>query len=115
MKPRILVDNKNKEMVAEGDIDKLVHDAKERSLPIAFLVTRDESQLRQVDRECRWGQKDGVWMLRTTRQWLPRDLDVLKPIFERMRLQGSDFLEKNSALATKSGAHLPTLIESRLS
>jgi hypothetical protein len=99
LEPRILVDNKNKDMVAESDIDKLVHDAKERSLPVAFLVTRDESQLRQVDRECRWGQKDGVWILRTTRQWLLRDLDVLKPLFEQMRIQGSDFLEKNSALA----------------
>jgi hypothetical protein len=39
-----------------------------------------------------------VWILRTTRQWLPRDLDVLKPLFERMRTQGSDFLEKNAAL-----------------
>src|ERR1022692_4030629 len=26
-------------------------------------------------------------------------LDVLKPIFERMRLQGMDFLDKNAALA----------------
>ena len=38
-------------------------------------------------------------MLRTTRHWLPRDLEVLKPVFERMRTEGPDFLQKNSALA----------------
>jgi hypothetical protein len=83
----------------ERDIDKLVRDAKERSLSVAVLVTREESQLRQVDKEARWGCKEGVWILRTTRQWLSRDLDVLKPLFERMRTQGSDFLDKNAALA----------------
>jgi hypothetical protein len=63
------------------------------------LVTRDETQLRQIDRENRWDRKDGVWVLRTTGQWLPRDLDVLKPLFERMRTEGLDFLDKNAALA----------------
>ena len=38
-------------------------------------------------------------MLRTTRQWLPRDLDVLKPLSERMREEGPDFLQKNAAVA----------------
>ena len=99
VQPKMLVDNKDKAVVAECDLDKLVRDARERSIPVAILVTRDEAQLRQLDRECRWGQKDGVWILRTTRQWLPRDLDVLKPIFDRMRVQGFDFLEKNAALA----------------
>jgi len=56
----MLVDNKDKAAVAEGDIDKLVRDAKERSTPVALLVTREESQLRQVDKEARWGRKDGV-------------------------------------------------------
>jgi predicted nuclease with TOPRIM domain len=99
VQPKMLVDNKDKAVVAESDLDKLVRDARERSIPVAVLVTREEAQLRQVDRECRWGQKDGIWILRTTRQWLPRDLDVLKPLFERMRTQGSDFLDKNAALA----------------
>jgi hypothetical protein len=54
-----------------------------------------------VDKENRWDRKDGIWVLRTTRQWLPRDLDVLKPIFERMRVQGMDFLDKNAALAAE--------------
>jgi hypothetical protein len=52
-----------------------------------------------VDKDNRWDRKDGIWILRTTRQWLPRDLDVLKPIFERMRVQGMDFLDKNAVLA----------------
>jgi hypothetical protein len=97
--PTLLVDNKNKDAVTESDITKLVRDAKERSIPVAVLVARDESQLRQVDKENRWDRKNGIWILRTTRQWLPRDLDVLKPIFERMRVQGMDFLDKNAALA----------------
>jgi hypothetical protein len=97
--PRMLIDCKDKTTVSESDIAKLVRDSKERSMTVAILVTRDESQLRQIDRECRWDRQDGVWVLRTCRQWLPRDLDVLKPLFERMRLQGSDFLDKNAALA----------------
>lgn len=99
VEPRMLIDNKDKATIAEGDIDKLVRDARERSISVAVLVARTEEQLRRVDREIRWGRKDGVWVLRTTRQWLPRDLDVLKPLFERMRAHGSDFLDKNVALA----------------
>src|SRR5271156_6245988 len=97
--PRIVVDNKDKTTVTEGDIKKLIRDAKERHSPVGIIVAREESQLRQHDREQRWGQEDGVWILRTTRQWLPRDLEVLKPVFERMRTEGADFLQKNSAQA----------------
>jgi len=50
-------------------------------------------------------------MLRTTRQWLPRDLDVLKPLFERMRVQGSDFFAKNAALADEVRRSLVDLDE----
>jgi len=99
LEPRMLVDNKHKQSVDEGDIDKLVRDAKERSISIAVLLAREENQLRQHDKQCRWGCKDGIWVLRTTRQWLPRDLDVLKPLFETMRVQGFDFLEKNTRIA----------------
>jgi len=98
LEPRMLLDNKDKASVVESDLDKLVRDAKERSLPVAVLVTREETQLRQIDREDRWGCKDGIWILRTTRQWLPRDLDVLKPLFDRMRSEGPDFLQKNAVL-----------------
>ena len=74
----MLVDNKDKAAVTEADIKKLIRDAKERNIAVGIIVAKDVSQLRQLDRECRWGQEDGVWVLRTTRQWLPRDLDVLK-------------------------------------
>jgi len=99
VEPRMLIDNKNKASLGENDIDKLVGDARERSIPVAVLVARGEDQLRQVDRETRWSRKDGIWILKTTRQWLPRDLDVLKPLFERMRVHGADFLEKNAVVA----------------
>jgi predicted nuclease with TOPRIM domain len=99
VEPRMLIDNKDKAIVGENDIDKLVRDARERSIPVAVLVARGEDQLRQVDRECRFARKDGVWILRSTRQWLPRDLDVLRPLFEQMHAHGSDFLERNTALA----------------
>ena len=99
LEPRMVVDNKDKMSVSEGDIRKLIRDTKERRIPVGVIVAKDESQLRQVDRERRWGQEDGVWVLRTTRRWLPRDLEVLKPVFERMRTEGPDFLQRNSALA----------------
>jgi hypothetical protein len=99
MEPCILVDNTDKATVSEGDIRKLIRDVKERRSPVGVIVAREESQLRQLDRERRWGQEDGVWILRTTRHWLPRDLEVLKPVFERMRTEGPDFLQRNSALA----------------
>jgi predicted nuclease with TOPRIM domain len=107
--PKILIDNKDKSAIVEGDIDKLVRDCKERSIPVAALVARDETQLRQADREARWNRKDGVWLLRTTRQWLRRDLDVLRPIFERMRVQGFDLLERNTVLAEELRRTFPEI------
>jgi hypothetical protein len=99
LEPPILVDNKDKATISEADVRKLVHDARQRRCPVAIIVAHEKSQLRQLDREQRWGQQDGVWILRTTRHWLPRDLDVLKPVLERMRTEGPDFLQRNSALA----------------
>jgi len=99
LEPRLIIDNKDKSSISEGDIRKLIRDAKERRSPGGIIVVREDTQLRQHDRERRWAQQDGVWILRTTRAWLPRDLEVLKPIFERMRIDGVDFLQKNSALA----------------
>jgi hypothetical protein len=98
LEPRLLVDNKDKSVVAESDIRKLIRDAKERHAPVGVIVARDETQLRQADRECRWSQEDGIWILRTTRQWLRRDLDVLRPLLERMRTEGVDFLQKNAVV-----------------
>jgi DNA repair exonuclease SbcCD ATPase subunit len=101
LEPRMVIDNKDKATVAEADVRKLVRDARERKLPVAVLVTREESQLRHDDRQCRWGQEDGVWILRTTRAWLRHDLEVLRPVFERMRAEGPDFLQRNAALASE--------------
>jgi myosin heavy subunit len=101
LEPIMVIDNKDKAIVAEADVRKLVRDARERKHPVAVLVTREESQLRHVDRQCRWAQEDGVWLLRSTRAWLPRDLEVLRPVFERMRAEGPDFLQRNAALANE--------------
>jgi myosin heavy subunit len=97
--PKMVVDNKDKTSVTETDVKKLIRDCKERGLMVGVIVTREETQLRQLDKECRWGQDDGIWLLRSTRAWLQRDLEVLKPVFERMRVEGADFLQKNAALA----------------
>jgi hypothetical protein len=66
---------------------------------VGVIVAKDETQLRQVDRECRWSQEEGIWILRTTRQWFRRDLDVLRPLLERTRTEGPDFLRKNAMMA----------------
>jgi hypothetical protein len=97
--PKILVDCKDKSAISEADICKLVRDAKERSIAVAAVVARDENQLRRIDKETRWAINDGVWVLRTTRSWLRRDLDVLEPLLQQMRLHGTDFLDNNAALA----------------
>ena len=106
--PKILIDCKNKLVIAESDIEKLVRDARERSIAIAALVASAEGQLRQVDRDCRWSRKNGVWLLRTTRQWIGRDLDMLRPIFERMRAQG-DLLDRNAVLAEELRRTFPEI------
>jgi hypothetical protein len=107
--PKILIDCKDKSAVAESDIEKLVRDAKERSIRVATLITREESQLRQVDREARWRRTDGIWLLRTTRQWIVRDLDLLRPIFERIRVEGFDLLERNAMLAEELRRTFPEI------
>ncbi|HWY53602.1 MAG TPA: hypothetical protein VNZ03_04020 [Terriglobales bacterium] len=109
IEPKILIDCKDKSAVAESDIEKLVRDAKERSIRVATLITREESQLRQVDRETRWRRTDGIWLLRTTRQWIVRDLDLLRPIFERMRVEGFDLLERNTVLAEELRRTFPEI------
>jgi hypothetical protein len=98
LEPRMVIDNKDKQGVTEEDVDKLIRDTKEHETPIAALVAKDETQLRTLDKDCRWGSKDGVWILRTTRQWFHRDLEI-KPLFEKMRTEGHDFLSRNSLLA----------------
>src|SRR5208337_2043237 len=56
-----------------------------------------------------WRRTDGIWLLRTTRQWIVRDLDLLKPIFERMRVQGFDLLERNAVLAEELRRTFPEI------
>ena len=46
-------------------------------------------------------RRTGFGCLRSTRAWLPRDLEVLRPVFERMRAEGPDFLQRNAALANE--------------
>ena len=99
LEPSMVVDNKDKMTVTESDIAKLIRDAKERGLAIAALVVHDDTQLRHVDRQRRWEQEDGIWLLRSSRAWLLRDLEVLRPFLERMRQEGPDFFQRNSALA----------------
>jgi hypothetical protein len=111
LEPRLLVDNKDKSAITESDIKKLIRDAQERHVGVGVIVAKDESQLRQADRERRWAQEDGVWVLRTTRSWLRRDLDVLRPLLERMRTEGADFLQKNTALAEEVRRSLVDLDE----
>jgi hypothetical protein len=111
VEPRMLVDVKNKSAISQSDTEKLLRDAKERSISVAVLVARNEEQLRQVDKDCRWSAKDSIWILRTTRQWLPRDLDILRPVLERMGTEGPDFLEKNAALAAEVRRTLVNLDE----
>jgi predicted nuclease with TOPRIM domain len=106
--PKILIDCKNKLVIAESDIEKLVRDARERSIAVAVLVAHDESQLRQVDLQSRWNRTGGVWLLRTTRKWIARDVDLLKPIFERMRAQG-DLLDRNAVLAEELRRTFPEI------
>ena len=53
------MDNKDKATVSESDIKKLIRDVKERRSLVGVIVAREESQLRQLDRERRWGQEDG--------------------------------------------------------
>jgi hypothetical protein len=48
LEPRIIVDNKDKSSVTEGDLRKLIRDAKERRSAVGIIVAREESQLRQV-------------------------------------------------------------------
>lgn len=72
-------------------------------------MTREESQLRHVDRQWGWEQEDGFWPLCSTRAWLPRDLELMRPVFERMRAEGpaSNYVQAN----VPSGAERQRLLE----
>lgn len=74
-------------------------ESRQQDVSLICFVRARESQLRQIDRETRFSLNDGIFLLRTTRQWLPRDLDVLKVLVEGLRLHGSDAFERNAELA----------------
>ena len=58
LEPRMVVDTKDKDSgITEADIKKLIRDAKERNIAVGIIVTKDVSQLRQLDREFRWGRR----------------------------------------------------------
>ena len=43
LEPRLLVDNKDKAAITEGDIRKLIRDAKERHVPVGVILAKDET------------------------------------------------------------------------
>ena len=106
LEPRMVIDTKDKSVVTESDVRKLIRDSKERRIPVGVIVAREESQLRQHDRERRWGQEDGVWILRTTTAWLPRDLEVLKPRIRADANRGRGFPPTELSAGRRSPAHV---------
>jgi hypothetical protein len=46
-------DDKDEATVSEGDIKKLIRNAKERDVPIGVIAIKDETQFRQVGRDYR--------------------------------------------------------------
>jgi hypothetical protein len=89
LEPNMVVDNKDKASITETDIKKLIRDAKERKLAVAVIVTRDESQLRQGGQQCRGARGRGVGAAFDP-CLASRDLKVLRPVFDRMRVEGPD-------------------------
>jgi hypothetical protein len=59
LEPCMLVDNKDTATISEGDIRKLIRDAKERRSLVAVIVAREECQLRQLDRATKMGARGG--------------------------------------------------------
>ena len=97
----MVVDTKDKESgVTEADIKKLIQDAEERSIAVGIIVAKDVSQLRQILIAIADGDRRTVFGC-----YVPPasgslvDLEVLKPLLERMRTEGPDFLQRNAALA----------------
>jgi hypothetical protein len=92
---RLLIDNKDKAAITEGDIKKLIRDAKERHAPVCAMVAIGMSRsFARLTTIVAGHRKQGIWVLRSIRSWLRRDLDVLRPLLERMRTEGVDFLQK---------------------
>ncbi|MCC6574821.1 MAG: hypothetical protein IT462_13660 [Planctomycetes bacterium] len=107
----LLIDNKDKDKVAADDLTKLIRDIKQRKYNLGAIVASDENVLRSEDREKRWCKLDGVWVLRTTRQWLRRDLDLLLPVMQRMAEEGPGFLEREKAISVELNSYLVELAD----
>lgn len=106
---KIVVDNKNVGRLVDDDIDKLVRDALHHNVALAAMVVSDESALRPKDKAARFELVGGITLLRTTRDWFLRDLDLLKPLMRRQAEEGPEFMQRNAAVATEVRSHLKTL------
>lgn len=95
----LVVDNKDKDKFTSGDIDKLVRDAQHHKSGLAALVASDETCLRREDMERRFEVISGVSVLRTTRQWFARDLDLIRPLMRKQADEGPEFMKRNQSLA----------------
>lgn len=109
LQSRIIVDNKNVGRLTDPEIEKLIRDAQHHSVALAAIVVSDESALRPKDKDARFALVGGVTVLRTTRDWFPRDLDLLRPLMKRQAEEGPDFLKRNLAVATEVRSHMKTL------
>ncbi|MEZ5992617.1 MAG: hypothetical protein R3E76_09715 [Planctomycetota bacterium] len=106
---KIIVDNKDVGRLTDKEIEKLVRDALHHNLALAAMVVSDESALRPKDIDTRFGLVGGVTLLRTTREWFLRDLDLMKPLMRRQAEEGPDFMKRNVAVATEVRSHLKSL------
>ncbi|MBE7491418.1 MAG: hypothetical protein HS108_06640 [Planctomycetes bacterium] len=95
----LVVDNKDKEKFTPEDITKLVRDAQHHQSGLAVLVGSEESCFRREDYERRFDVVSGVALLRTTRQWFVRDLDLLRPLMRKQADEGPEFMKRNQSLA----------------
>lgn len=106
---KIVVDNKDVGRLTPKEVDKLVRDAGKHNVALAAMVVSDESALRPEDLDARFGLVGGVTLLRTTRDWFLRDLDLLKPLMRRQAEEGPDFMKRNVAVASEVRSHLKML------
>ncbi len=78
-----IVDNKDDRV--NGDyVKEIVAAAKHRKMAVGILVFKRNEQLTGKHADVRWSKEQDVWVLKTTRAWLRRDLEVLRPMIERL-------------------------------
>lgn len=106
---KIVVDNKDVGRLTDTEIEKLVRDALHHQIAIAAMVVSDESALRPKDKDARFAFVGGVTVLRTTRNWFQRDLDLLRPLMKRQAEEGPDFMKRNLAVAVEVRSHMKAI------